>query len=424
MQITVETVGLCRKRIQLFVPPERIREEVNEYLKNAAGQMRVPGFRQGHVPRNFVEKRYGAAIRKDVKESLVNDGYQQAVKEHNLQPLTAPHVDLESIPLDEEKGLKVDFEIDTRPEFEPKDYKGIDVKTNAVTVSNDDVENQLKEIRNHSRRPVKDESAPITDDTFAIAALEFRMGDKVVLQRDSVRVRPGMTLGGADAGEFTKLLSGKKVGESFEMELTFPEEFEVKEAVGQKGQCKVTIREVYKLVAPSDEEVLKELDMPDMDTLKKDLTRRITEARDRDERRRVEEELIEAALEKNKFEIPDRIIDQQVESRLEQQNANAESPVPPEEVAKLREKMKPDMDKGLRRLFLLEAIAKKEKVFVTEDDLMGELRSIAERNQSTVEEVARYYQQQNLLPAMRLDLLETKVRNLLYESAKRTPASA
>ena len=80
------------------------------------------------------------------------------------------------------------------------------------------------------------------------------------------------------------------------------------------------------------------------------------------------------------------------------------------------------MEKGLRRLFLLEAIARKEKLFVTEDDMTNELRGIAERNQSSLDEVARYYQQQNLLPALRLDLLENKVRHFLVESSKKAGA--
>ena len=106
MQITVETVGLCRKRIQLVIPPERVKEEVNEYIRQASTTLRIPGFRPGHVPRAVVEQRYGKAIRKDVKESLVNDGYQQALKEHNIQPLSTPQVDLEAIPLDEKTASR------------------------------------------------------------------------------------------------------------------------------------------------------------------------------------------------------------------------------------------------------------------------------------------------------------------------------
>jgi trigger factor len=182
------------------------------------------------------------------------------------------------------------------------------------------------------------------------------------------------------------------------------------------------LREVYRLVPPTDEELLKDLDMPDLDTLRADVRRRMKEAREHHERRHAEDSLVDAVVAANGFDIPARLVEQQVESRIAQHRTQAEAPPTDEAVAELRAKLQPDMEKGLRRLFVLEAIARKEKLFVTEDDLMAELRSIAERNQSSVEEVARYYQQQNLLPAMRLDLLETKVRNFLYENAHRVPA--
>jgi trigger factor len=428
MQITVETVGLCRKRIQLVIPPERVKEEVNEYIRQASTTLRIPGFRPGHVPRAVVEQRYGKAIRKDVKESLVNDGYQQALKEHNIQPLSTPQVDLEAIPLDEKNGLKIDFELDTRPEFEPKDYKGLAATAKPVSVSDEDVAKQIEEIKNHRRRPTKDEAAAIEGDSFAIASIEFTLDGKSILQRDSVRVRLGMTVSGADPEAFQKALAGKKVGDSFEFDVTYPDDFEVAQAHGKSGKCKLTIREVYRLVPPADADLLKDLDVPDLDALRADVRRRVQEAREAEERRRVEEELVDLALKANPFELPDRIVDQQVETRIAQheEHSAAEGGDPnnrkPEDLDEARKKLRPDMEKGLRRLFLLEAIARKEKLFVTEDDMTNELRGIAERNQSSLDEVARYYQQQNLLPALRLDLLENKVRHFLVESSKKAGA--
>lgn len=419
MQIRVDSVGVCRKRVQLVIPPDRVRTEVDQYLRHASQTLRIPGFRPGHVPRGIVEKRYGPAIRRDVKESLVNDGFQQALKDHNLIPIAPPQVDLEAIPFDETGGLQIDFEFDTRPDFVPEGYKGLQVETKAVTVGDEDVAKQIEEIRNLRRRPKKDPAASIEGDSFAIASVRFAAGDKTVLERDSVRVRLGMSVAGADPEQFQKLLSGRKVGESFEVALTFPEDFEEASVRAQAGRCTLTIREVYRLEPPSDEDLLKDLDIADVDTLRADVRRRLQEAREAEERRRVEEELVEKAVAASAFELPDRIIDQQVEARIAQHRAHAESKdVDEKEVEEARKKLRPEMEKGLRRLFVLEAIARKEKVFVTEDDLEAELRAIAERNQSTVEEVGRYYQQQNLFPALRLDLLENKVRNFLFENRK------
>lgn len=417
MQITVESIGPCRKRIQLVVPPDRVKKEVDESLRNAAQNLRLPGFRPGHVPRSIIEKRYGQAIRQDVKESLVQDGYQRALTEHNLLPMGTPKLDLDAVAIDEKEGLKVAIELDTRPEFELTKYRGIAAEGRAVSVSDEDVEEQIREIRSMRSRPVKDDVGAIDANAFALASLQFREGDKVVLTRDSVRLRLGMAIHGSNPEEFQKLLTGKKPGDSFEIGLTFPADFEVADVAGKEGVARVEVREVYRLVPPSDEELLKDLDMPDLETLRGDVRRRIEEAREANERRRVEDELIEKVVAAHPFEIPDRLVDTQVDARIEQHRSHADTPPSDEEIAALRAKLKPEMERGLRRLFVLEALARREKIFVTEDDLVAELRGIAERNQSNVEEVARYYQQQNLLPALRMDLLETKVRSFLYEHA-------
>jgi trigger factor len=187
----------------------------------------------------------------------------------------------------------------------------------------------------------------------------------------------------------------------------------------------VTLREVFRLAPPSDEELLRELDMPDLATLRADLRRRLDQSKRQAERRRAEDAVLDRILEANPVELPDRILDDQIQARVARLRAHLEgSGATPEEteaeLEKERARGREEVAKGIRRFFLLEAIAKKEKLFVTEDETTAELQSIAERNDSSLEEVRRYYAEQELLPALRLDLLETKVRGYLYDQAQRT----
>jgi len=424
MQIVVENVGPCRKRVRLVVPPERVKREIDDTLRNASMSIRLPGFRPGHVPRAVLEKKFGAAIRRDVKESLVNDGYRQALKDHNLSPLSSPKIDIEGLQLQSNGGLEVDFELDVRPEIQPEGYKGAAVTIAKPAVNEREIDEQIDQIRKLRRRPTKDEAAALERDGFAMASIEFREGDRAVLKRDNVRVMTTTPVVGADAGEFEKTITGKKAGESFEIAVEFPAEFEARDVAGKKGVACLTIREVYRLVAPTDEEMLRELDMPDLQTLRSDVSRRLMDAKAKAERRRAEDEILDRSLAETPIELPEHLLDDQMEGRLgrlrahmEAQGATAEETAA--ELQKERARSRDDVAKGIRRFFLMEAIAKKEKLFVTEDDLVQELRSIAERNQSTVDEVRRYYEEQQLLPALRLDVLETKVRGFVYDSAKR-----
>ncbi|MBI3817478.1 MAG: trigger factor [Planctomycetes bacterium] len=425
MQINVETIDSCRKRVRLSIPADRVRGAIQDGFQQASLNLKIPGFRPGHIPRSFIEKRYGDAIRAEVKEHLVNEGYQQALKDHNITPLSSPQLDFATVPLDEKTGMSVDFEFDAKPEVHVKNYKALEVTVEKPVTTDDEVAKQIEEIRKMRRRPEQDNSIALDENAFAVAKIAFRMGDTSVLERDNVRVMLGMGLAGADVNEFQEKLKGKKHGESFEMELTYPADFEVADVQNKKGAAKLTIGDLFKLIPPTDEEILKELDIADFDTFKKDVRGRMDEARLVQARRAAEEKLMEHVAGDNPIEIPERVIDGQVEQRLAQHFAQlSQTGQLPENAEDLRKqeraRLRPEMDKGLRRLFLIDALARQEKIFVTEDDFENEFRSIAERNQSTRDEVIQYYQQNNLIGALRIDLLESKVRGFLFENAKRT----
>jgi trigger factor len=422
MQVNVETVAPCRKRVRIVIPADRVRTEIEDSLRTASAQVRMPGFRPGKVPRAIVEKRFGQAIRKELKEQLINEGFQKALKDTNLVPLTQPQIDLEKVVLDDPSGVSIDLEFDTRPEFDVKNYKGLKVTVESPKTTDEDVEQQIAQIRKLRATPQKDDSAVMDDSSYAMASVAFTFEEKKVLERDNVRIMLGMRLAGADEKEFQDQLRGKKLNDTFEINLTFPTDFEVAEAAGKAGVASITLREVFRLVPPSDDELLKQLDMPDFDALRADVRRRVEETRTTQARRNAEESLLDQIAAENPFELPGHVVDHQLDARIQQNLVqlhksnqlpeNWEQMIPAE-----KERLRPDMEKGLRRLFLLEAIAKKEKIFVTEDDLENEFRAIAERNQSTPEEVIQYYQQNNLMGPLRIDLLETKVRAFLFESA-------
>jgi len=239
-----------------------------------------------------------------------------------------------------------------------------------------------------------------------------------------VRVHPTTPVVGADPKAFETALTGRRAGESFEIPVELPAEFEARAAAGKTGLARVTLREVYRLVAPSDEDLLRELDLPDLGALRGDVRRRIEQSKVEAERRRAEDEILDRAAAENPFEIPERLVERQLEARLSQARAHYEARgVQAEqvqaEVDRERSRSRDDLLKGIRRFFLMDAIARKEKLFVTEDDLDAELRRIAERNQASPDEVRRYYEQQDLVSALKMDVLESKVRAFLFENAKR-----
>lgn len=423
LKVSVEDLGPCRKRVKVVVPSSRVQAEVESGFKNASRHINVPGFRPGHVPRKIVEQRFGPAIRREIKETLIQDSYREAVEEKKLAPLGSPEIDFEKIDFAETKALEFEVAVDVRPTIELKTYKGIEIQREKVAVAASEIDDQIKGLRRQGRRPVKDEGGAIGEEGFAICAVEFFQGSESVLKKEAVRVAPFTPVVGTEAEAFKKAMIGKKKDENFQIPCNFPADFDVEAARGKKGKVTVSVSEVYKFLEPQDEEILKAFDFPDMETMRKETEKTILAHKEEQEDRRIENAILDEIIKTHKFELPERIVHEQSESALARfrQLKEAEGVTGEALAAELAAKQKESQENAVKQVkgfFLVDAIARKEKLFVTDEEMFAELQNIAARNQSSLEEVKNYYQQQNLLPMLRMDLIEKKVRGFLRESAK------
>lgn len=422
-QATVEDLGPCRKKLTVVVPPERVRSEIEKGFRSAGKHLKVPGFRPGHVPRKLVEQRYGEAIRREVKEMLIQDCYREAVEERKLAPLGSPAIDFDKIPFVGEAELRFEVELDVRPAIELKSYKGIQVAREKVSVAPSEVDEQIRSLKRQARRPVADAGEGVGEEGFAICRVEFREADSTVLLREAVRVSPQTPVVGSEPEAFRKAMVGRRKGESFEVPTTFPEDFEAEGARGKRGLARLTLSEVYRFQEPTDEEMLRAFDFPSVDAMRQETEKTILAHKNEMEDRRIEDAILAEIVRAHDFELPERIVQEQTESSLARFRALREAGgAKPEEVAaEVAAREKESRQNAVRQVkgfFLIEAIGRKEKLFVTDEEVRAELQAIADRNQSRLEEVLAYYEQQNLLPMLRLELLERNVRRFLRENAE------
>jgi len=423
IQTTVKDLGPCRKKLTVVIPPDRVRREIEEGFENAGKQLRIPGFRAGHVPRKIVEQRYGEAIRREIKEMLIQDSYREAVEDQKLAPLGSPTIDFDKITFGGEAEVRFEVELDVRPAIELKNYKGVQVAREKVTVSPQEVDEQVRSLKRQIRRPVAYPEGSLGEEGFAICRVQFLESGKAVLQREAVRIAPQTPVVGSDPEGFRKAMVGKKKGESLEVPMTFPEDFEVEGVRGKPGHARLTLTEVYRFHEPTDEEMLRAFDFPSLDTMRQETEKTILAHKNETEDRRIEEAILSEIIGAHDFELPERIVEEQVESSLARFRALREAAgAKPEEVAAevaaRRKDSRKNAEKQVMGFFLIEAIGRKEKLFVTDDEIKAELQAIAARNQSSLQEVLAYYEQQNLLPMLRMELLESNVRRFLRENAK------
>ena len=147
MEIHVEKTGPCKAKVSITIPPESIREEMDKTYKKTAAAVTFPGFRKGRAPRKLVLKRFGDLIKEEVKETLVGEAVRQAVKEHGLDPVEDPELNLEDLAIEEDAPLEVTFEVEVKPEFDLGEYQGIPVSLDPLKVTDAEIDEAVEELR-------------------------------------------------------------------------------------------------------------------------------------------------------------------------------------------------------------------------------------------------------------------------------------
>jgi trigger factor len=425
VQVTVEQLGPCQAKVHFTVPGDEFQGAMRRALAHAGRNVRMKGFRPGHVPPQVIEKQFGPQIKNDAIEHFVRQAFDQAVKENSLKVVGFQRVNLEEVKILEGADFSHQFEVSLRPEIQLGEYKGLAIESELEPVMDGEVEGALKNFRMQQSHPEPAGDDGLPADGMAIAKVEWLHAGETVLSRDGLRLSPETPPPGVDPGEFRAALTGAKDGETRELAMVFPDEVEKAELRGQSGTCRVSVSQAYKMVPPGDEEVLRFFDAKDDAALKVIVREKIEEAKQEQENQRVEGALLEKLLATHEFDLPQMMVDEQTNARLAQAARQLEQQGVQKD--KIAEQIEPQRDaardaavRGMRALFMVQTIGEKENLLVSRDDMQAELKTIAQRNDSSVEEVTEYYKKNNLFDQMALEILERKVRRFLRENAKVT----
>lgn len=425
MQVTVERTGPCVARVSFTVPATDYDGEVARLLKQASSQARMKGFRPGHVPTSLVEKQHWKEIRHEARQRFLNEAYQKAVETEKLRPLSHPRVDLGEPSALTGLPFSFTFELSLRPEFKLGEYKGLELETKPEEVTDEKVEQAIENIRQQQARPEPAGEAGLPENGMALCKVELFFEGQSVFVRDGLRLGPDTAMPGMDQAAYKQKMIGAKDKDSFEVDLTFPEDFEVENARGKTGRCAVTIDQAFTVVLPERAEVMKSVGKDDEASFLAFVRERLAEALKEQEDRRVETAIMDRLIDAHSFDLPEAMVNEQLRARQEQQRKElSEGGASPETVAEQisgqEAAARETAVRASRGYFLIEAIAQKESIQVTEEELLTELRTIAQRNRASLEDVTEYYKKNNLLGQLAMELVERRVRRMLRENAKLT----
>lgn len=368
------------------------------YLKNK-GRIQLPGFRKGKAPRAMIEKIYGEGVfYEDAANELIDASYRKAMEEEEVEKLhvvSRPEIELKEIG----KGKPFVFtaKVATKPEVELGKYKGFKVEKKKAEVSDEDVDAEVKKAQEANSRMVTIEDRPVEDGDIAVIDYEGFTDGKAF--EGGKGTDHELTIGSHSfIDTFEEQLIGKKIGEECEVNVTFPAEYHAAELAGKPALFKVTVKGIKKKELPelNDEFASEVSEFETVAEYKKDLKKNLLEKKQKalDEERR--EEILKKAVENAKIDIPKEMIDFQAEQmvndyayRLQMQGLSLEMYMKfsGQTIDQLKDSMKGRAEEQIKSSLVLEAIAKAEKIEVTEEDLEKEFEDMANAYQMEVEKV-------------------------------------
>lgn len=408
--------------LEIEISAEDFEAAIEKAYLKARKNIAMPGFRKGKAPRKLIEKEYGEQVFfEDAVNLLYAPVVNGAVEESGLELVTRPEVEVTEI--SKENGVKLKATCITKPEVEVKDYKGIEVEKVVNPVTDEDINKQLDALRE------KNVTVETVDDRAA------ENGDDVVI--DFEGFKDDVAFEGGKAEDFTLSLGsgqfilgfedqivGHNAGEDFDINVTFPEEYQVKELAGAPAVFKIKLKSISKKVMPElDDDMVKDsTEFDTVDEYKADVKKKLEEANEKHADSEVEAKIFDKVIENMTAEIPQVMFDNRVnemiselEQRLAPQGISLDlyMQYTGQTIDTVKKAYAEQAEKQVKLRLALEKIAKLENIEVTEDELKAEFDKLAEAYKLDVDQIKQFIHDDDL----KKDIAVGKAVDLIKDAA-------
>lgn len=427
MNVTVERVG-NDATLKITLPAEEVNKGFKKAVAKIAGQVNIPGFRKGKAPRNIIEMHYGKeAVKQEAFELVANQCYTEALEQEKLIPVSDPKV--EDSVFEENKDMELTIKVTLKPEVKLGDYKELHIEKEAVEVTDEAVEEQVQGLRSrHAKMVEAEEGAVIEKGDFAIIDFAGTVdgepfsggeGKGYPLEVGSNSFIPG----------FEDQLVGLKKGDSTDVDVTFPEEYFVKELAGKQAIFKVNVQDVKRKELPelTNEYVAANSDCKTVEELRASYKERMQKAAENNAQIAYEKALIDLAVANAEFEVPEIMIEDRVTQMIDEMRMSLEARKLTLEqymqysgidMKQLRERQHDAAVENVKTDLVLDAIAKAENIQVSMEDVDSELSAIASQHGATLEDVKKIIKSNGTMGLLLANILRRKAAHVIIDSAK------
>lgn len=422
----LENLENSRVKLTIEVSADRFEKGMQAAYNKNKGQIQLQGFRKGKAPRKMIERYYGKGVFfEDAANDCIPEAYEAAIKEHDLEVVARPEIDIEKIGADEPFVFTATVAV--KPEVELGEYKGLEVAKSDVEVTDEEVEADLKAKAEQNARTIEITDRAVEDGDETVIDFEGFVDGEAFEGGKGEDFN--LTIGsGSFIDTFEEQLVGKNIGEEVEVNVTFPAEYHAENLAGKPAMFKVTVKAIKAKELPElDDEFAK--DTTDFDTLaeyKEDIKKSLTEKKENTAKQQKQDALLEKAVEGAKMEVPAEMYEGEIDAMVSNmantmryQGISLEQylEMTGSNMVSFRASLQPEAEKRVKGRLVLEAIAKAEKVEISDDDLNAEFESMAKMYNMELAELTKAvgeYEKENI----KAELATRKALDLLVENAK------
>lgn len=428
MKTEVIDVSETRKEIKIEIEAEEVRAEFDRVSEEYARGANVPGFRKGHAPTAVVRTRYKKDIQGDVFKRLVPDAVEKAIMESGLDVLGQPDVQLDNEGLDKfgQDGIKLHARVEVMPDVKLGEYKGIEAARRVRPVTDEAIEHVIENLRDASAslQPVEDRSSEDGDTvTVDVRGRYIEPPEEEDIKAEDIDVLLG---GEGVLPDFNENLLGVRPDEAKTFTVAYPEDFNAKGLAGKTIEYTATVNAVRRKETPDiDDEWVKSLgeeEVVTVEQLRARVRENLTKSSEHESEHRMRDEVLTRLIEQHRFEVPETIVSYQANQMLQTmlrdmmqrgmdprgEDINWEA---------MRDMVSARAGDDVRGSMLLERIAEAEKIEVTDEEVEGEIQSIAEGSRQSVEQVRAALTKQGGERSIADRLRNRKALDLLVQNA-------
>lgn len=425
MQVTIEDKSTVKKNIHFEIPSSDVKKELDKAYRELNKNASIKGFRKGKIPRSVLERRFGKDVHADISPRMIQEAFVEMLEEHKFDVVGEPKFTPEIPLVAPGEDFVFDVALEVRPDLGEIEFKGLEIKKSLYPVTDEEVNAQLEMIRRRlSTKETVTEERPVKSSDFVLIDYEGFVDGEPFEATPKVENHV-MAIGSKEFPEaFSTKLTGAIPPHELEIEVIYPEDDANEMLKGKTVLYKVQLKEIQEEVLPPlDDDLVKKLgSYASLDELKKQITDNLEKGIERRVHQEMSEQVFEQLLEKYQFEIPDVLVEAELESIvMEAKQSFANNNMTLESVGLSEEKIREDSgdvaEKQAKRHLLLGKVIQQENLELTDEDLNTLYENMGAAMGATPEAAKSIFEQSpQQLEYLKYYELEKKAINLIIDS--------